>query len=75
MYNPLKENRITFTDRMVIEKMKKFGKWDYARDGTGYEPNEHGVLRKMDSLVESVYNSEKNLEWMNECGKPHNDPH
>ena len=49
---------------MVIEKMKRFGKWNYERDGTGYDKDDNGMLKKMDSLVESVYNSEKNLEWL-----------
>ena len=30
------------------------------------EPNGEWTLKKVDSLVESVYNSEKNLEWLKE---------
>ena len=55
--------------------MKRFGKWNYEKDGTGYDKDENGMLKKMDSLVESVYNSEKNLEWLQDCGKPDQDPH
>lgn len=51
------------------------GKWDYARDGDGYggtDPftGEERKLKKIDSLVESVYNSEKNLEWLRDYGQP-----
>jgi hypothetical protein len=59
---------MTFTEMKVIEKMKKMGKWDAKRDGPGVptDPSEPNPppLRKIDSLVESVYNSEKNLEWL-----------
>ena len=57
LYNPLKENRITYTEMRCIDKMKRMGKWDEERDGGP-------TLKKVDSLVESVYNSEKNLEWL-----------
>ena len=73
LYNPLRDNRMTFTDRMVVGKMKRFGKWKEERDA--YDRDGNGLLRKMDSLVESVYNSEKNLEWLAECGKADRDPH
>jgi hypothetical protein len=54
--------------------MKRLGKWDHGRDGSGYEPDEHGLLKKVDSLVESAFNSEKCEEWLEECGVPHRPP-
>lgn len=56
--------RLTFTEIKCIEKMKRMGKWDEERDGLNHA-NPH-MLRKVDSLVESVYNSEKNIDWMKE---------
>jgi hypothetical protein len=76
LFNPLKnEAKTTYTERRCIEKMKAMGKWDYQRDGDGYggpDPytGEPRKLKKIDSLVESAYNSEKNLEWMQEYGEP-----
>jgi len=29
LYNPLKENKMTFTEMKIINKMKVMGKWDY----------------------------------------------
>lgn len=62
LYNPMKDAKITFTELRTIEKMKKLGKFDPLRDMN--PPTEEGgewTLKKVDSLVESVYNSEKNL--------------
>lgn len=53
----------------VYEKMKKMGKYDPVRDGP-YIEGQPGILKKVDSLVESVYNSEKNLQWLKEGGSP-----
>jgi hypothetical protein len=69
LYNPMKENRLTFTEMRCISKMQKMGMWNYDRDGTGY-PEEGKELKKVDSLVESAYNSEKNLEWLKIGGCP-----
>eukprot|EP00347_Sterkiella_histriomuscorum_P011119 403373687 len=54
MNNPLKTGDITFTELRCIDKMKKMGRWK--------EPEN---LKRVDSLVESVYNSEKNMHWRN----------
>jgi hypothetical protein len=76
LFNPLKnEAKTTYTEMRCIEKMKAMGKWDYQRDGDGYggpDPfsGEERKLKKIDSLVESVYNSEKNLEWLRDYGEP-----
>ena len=69
LYNPLKENKMTFTEMKIINKMKVMGKWDYQKDGTGMGDDGH-PLRKIDSLVESVFNSEKNLDWLKEGNCP-----
>jgi hypothetical protein len=61
MWNPLRENRTTHIEEHVLSKVKKAGKWD-GRLGIV----EGGKLVKVDSLVESAYNSEKNLEWLKE---------
>ena len=50
--------------------MKKMGMWNEIRDGPGENQEPGKVLRKVDSLVESVYNSEKNLEWLKEADCP-----
>ena len=49
--------------------MKKMGKYDPLRDGP-YDTNQPGVIKKVDSLVLSVYNSERNLEWLEEGNSP-----
>jgi len=35
LYNPMKENRLTFTEMRCISKMQKMGMWNYERDGSG----------------------------------------
>jgi len=68
----MKENKITFTEMRVINKMKKMGLWnkelmentEFTKDGQA------PTLKKIDSLVESVFNSEKNLEWLPLSGCP-----
>ena len=52
MLNPMKQGEITFTELFCIDKMKQLGKW-----------NEKDGLNRVDSLIESAYNSEKNSEW------------
>ena len=58
----------------VIEKMKKMGKWNEELMGPSgsLHPNDPlpPTMKKIDSLVESVFNSEKNLEWLPESGCP-----
>jgi|LauGreDrversion4_2_1035121.scaffolds.fasta_scaffold60433_2 hypothetical protein len=58
----------------VIEKMKKMGKWNEELMGpsNNLRPNDPlpPTMKKIDSLVESVFNSEKNLEWLPESGCP-----
>ncbi len=67
LYNPMKDNRITFTEKRVIEKMKLMGKFDPLRDmNPPNAENAEWTLKKVDSLVESVYNSQKNLDWLKE---------
>jgi hypothetical protein len=52
MFNPMKQENITFTEMMCIKKMKEMKKWPYKEE-----------IRRVDSLVESAYNSEKNAVW------------
>jgi hypothetical protein len=52
MLNPLKSDKITFTEMKIITKMKELGKWKNGDE-----------LKRIDSLVESAYNTEQNLHW------------
>jgi hypothetical protein len=72
LYNPMKENKMTFTEMRVINKMKTMGLWNEELMGSGQTPVEGQapMLKKIDSLVESVFNSEKNLEWLPQSGCP-----
>ena len=54
MTNKMKNGEITFTELRCIDNMKALKKWK--------EPE---PIKRVDSLVESVYNSEKNLYWRN----------
>lgn len=46
----MKTGAITFTELRCIDKMKNMNRW-----------KENVPIKRVDSLVESVYNSEKNL--------------
>ena len=54
--------------------MHKMGMWNEEKQGPIglLHPNDPfpPTLQKIDSLVESVFNSEKNLEWLPESGCP-----
>ena len=50
----MRTGEITFTEIRAIDKMKAMRRW-----------HEKQPLKRLDSLVESIYNSEKNLEWRN----------
>ncbi|CDW72567.1 UNKNOWN [Stylonychia lemnae] len=56
MLNPMRTGDITFTELRCIDKMKTMKRWEDA---------ENMGLSRVDSLVESVYNSEKNAVWRN----------
>lgn len=57
----MKMGNVTFTESNCIKNMKLAGKWK--------EDPPH--LTRIDSLVESAYNSEKNLQWISYAQSAH----
>ena len=55
MINPLKGEQMTFTEQKCIKKMKDMKIWNAG--------SQKSNLERIDSMVESVYNSEKNAEY------------